>query len=413
MSRKFYLLIIMFLSSGMYVTSYTSEKWIDYLATTSLYIMALYGYITWGKDRVNNKNLFYLPVFVIFALLLFSPFVAYFNFHQYYFDTILSERPIFLWIYLIVFYKIRVKQSEILSSLRTISVLCLVYWLISIFFPQTFVIVSDDFIHNLGNRIKETTRLGTYVPGFEFTTIYFLYTFQRFVDSNKNKHFYEATFWAFFVVLYHNRSTLVIVAIAYVYCLLKSKQIRSTYTILIISILLILILPFLSRLFDSMWTNTQNQLSDDSYNRWKAIDVYLINRVYTPLNVLLGNCIPSSSGLYLKELSTNNSIGAICADIGLIATFYYYGIFPIMLLLYWTLQSFKSYMPLFLKLYSLFLWLVPTIHCFMHPSNSNMVYIIYAYLVLYRLSSKSKINDRFVSYYCKLQYIRHYKELFK
>lgn len=399
----------------MYGFQFLLGKGIELASTIILFLLFVYGLICWGSNLPKKSRMdYYMPVVVIFGLLFISPLVPYINYNQGYFETLISEREIFIWAYLVLFCKMRVTEKEMIYSLRMISYLCFIYWVISIFAPHLFVDVSSRTNLSYIRRISTIKDMGTYVPGFGFAVFYALYCIHRFLVTSKTSHFIETVFFVIFILLYQNRSTIIIILLSFGYCVIKSKVTKTAKSLLILLPILFFLLPTILYLVESLIDESQSQLADTSYNRWKAIDVYLLERSYTPLNLLLGNCIPSSSGLYVRQMSYYNSTGAICADVGTIATLYYYGIFPIVLLIYWSYLSFKKGIPLYLRFYSIFIWLVPTIHCFMHPySYSNIVFVVYVYLILYYKNTKSVIYGRFISYYCKLQYLRSYREMLK
>lgn len=154
---------------------------------------------------------------------------------------------------------------------------------------------------------------------------------------------------------------------------------------MLLSLGIIVFLPFLDKIVSSLLLETQDQLDQDTYNRWTALQYFLFDVDQTWYAVLVGNGVAGyGGGDYANKVMQIGSMGGFLADIGLVGTYWYFGIFPIIFLVICTFMSFHKNIPTYLKIYSLFFWLVPNQHNFMHPYvNSNMAIVVYVYLLFY------------------------------
>ena len=96
------------------------------------------------------------------------------------------------------------------------------------------------------------------------------------------------------------------------------------------------------------------------------MEYYLFERSYGFYDTLLGNGRPSAGSVYLYELvRASKTRLAIISDIGLLGTFFFYGLAMMLFIYRFVLAAIlRRNMPLYLRLYALWVLLVPTIHNF-------------------------------------------------
>ena len=128
-----------------------------------------------------------------------------------------------------------------------------------------------------------------------------------------------------------------------------------------------------------------NQINNPNYNRWQAINFYILEYKSNLLTFLFGHGTPASGGQYLDIVqNAAKSRLAYLSDIGLLGSYFQYGILFLILIYSFCLKSLKSYQPLYLKFYSLYIILVPTIHGFGNNySSSAILFSSFFYLVLF------------------------------
>ena len=177
--------------------------------------------------------------------------------------------------------------------------------------------------------------------------------------------------------------TLLIAVPFYLYVLLRS-DFRIKW--LILSILIIGCGSYLLFVFDALMEETRGQLNDTHYNRWQAIYYYVLERDYNFYNTLLGNGKPCAGSPYLYELvRVSKSRLAFVSDIGLIGTFYMYGL-AMMLFIYRFVfvALLNKGFPTYLRFYALWVLIVPTIHCFGTGTECSgmLLFAIFFYCII-------------------------------
>lgn len=201
------------------------------------------------------------------------------------------------------------------------------------------------------------------------------------------------TLFMAYLVAVQNRSTLIFAIPCYMYALLKVKTKEKWILLVLITIIGA---SYLYTVFDSLINESVSQLSDKKYNRWQAVSYYLFERDYGFYDTLFGNGRPAAGSAYLYELvKTAKSRLAILSDIGLLGTFYVYGLSMMLFIYSFVFKAIvKRNMPLYLRLYALWILLVPTIHCFGTGKFDNMIlFALFFYNILLYEDSNGCLNN--------------------
>ncbi len=137
---------------------------------------------------------------------------------------------------------------------------------------------------------------------------------------------------------------------------------------------------------------SQDQLGDSDYARWKALDYLVLNWPYNIYTFLFGNGVPCVGSSFLKIIHDAADNDIYASDIGLFGTFYHYGFILFALLYTFVIRGLKRYNPLYLRFFALWFILVPTIHHFgLFFIATQLKFSIFIYLVLY-YQSLHKLN---------------------
>ena len=200
------------------------------------------------------------------------------------------------------------------------------------------------------------------------------------------------------IIAVQNRSTLIGVLPAFGWCVLRTRSQNKLLVYGFLGILALLAIPYISIIYNSLVEETQMQLEDENYNRWQALSFYLIEMKTNIWHFLIGNGVWSSFGEYKRLMVMAQEFrGCYISDIGILGTFFYYGIIPLYVIYKYCYTAFcSSAVPLALKLYAFWIVIVPTIHPYlMLMVGGNALIALFFYLVTYY----SQTNDGHISYH--------------
>jgi len=345
----------------------------------------------------------------IFLGVVISMFNAEFFWGQSVSITIITQRSLYAFILLPAIIHIQPSIQDIQKAIKILSYITFSVWIISIISPNMIASISEETITNR-NSNNANTDIGYYVTGIHIVALYTYLLIQKYIQHFSYKHFLKALFWIGFIILYQNRSMMIGVILIFIYSLTKLK---SKYRPIIIGSICIVVLIFISHTWNiwiALIDETQNQLVDKDYNRWKALYYYLYD--YSPnwWCYLFGNGMPSGGNSALGNLYwLNMSNGIFSSDLGMIGTWVHFGIIPLIGIYYVLIQILaKNKFPLFLKFISFHIIVVPTIFAYNSlPGILLFTIIIYLYIHYSELPQyKRRYHQikQYVSYhYRKLQ----------
>ena len=382
MSKTTYLVISGILSFDYLTNNLTSfipqDLW---WALTMLWMVFGFFYFKGYSPLYNRKNQCY--VFTFFILLFLSQLSPVFKYNQDYISTIIANRAEYSFVFLLVLCKIGPSEEELFKTFKILGITTLIMGVLVYFFPYMFV---DS--ESLKSFLRYQRRGGLDVliiwPGAAAARYYFYILVYQSVKSQTGggKILLLLTLFMAYLVAIQNRSTLIFAVPCYLYALLKVKTMKKW---VILSLIVIIGATYLYTVFDSLINESVSQLSDKKYNRWQAVSYYLFERDYSFYNTLFGNGRPASGSAYLYELvKTAKSRLAILSDIGLLGTFYIYGLSMILFIYSFVFKAIaKRNMPSYLRLYALWILLVPTIHCFGTGKFGNVIlFALFFYNIL-------------------------------
>lgn len=395
MPKKIYILIVFLIAFGFFNNTLTASVLNPDVTFIILLIWGIYGWILYAKYRNNplnkwkNKRIFYW----LMGIMLLSTLVPYFTYQQPIIDTMISQRYNYAIVYLLIFLRIFPTENDFLYAIRICAYLSLLCWILSIFYPSLFV-DSKDLMDTLDAR-RESTDIGFAAPGLILAVFYLFIKTQKLFNHPTTKDVLIASLFMLYIIAVQNRSTIIGTLPFFIWGIIRMKTPKKKQLLFVCSILIFLIIPFVSYIYDSLLRETQLQLEDTNYNRWQALSLYLVEMKSDWFSIVLGNGVWSKTGEYLSlMLRSQFERGTYISDIGWLGTYFYYGIFPILILLYFAVKAvITKIIPLYLKYFSLWLIFVPTIHIFLILHWSSAIeFSFYFYLIMYYSSYKKYCN---------------------
>lgn len=396
LSKSTYLIIasILFLSFwGIKpITTFLNR---DIILMMSLIWAILGFYLQWKKQnlfRISFKNYHWIWI-LIFLGIFISMNNAYIFWNQSLSTTFIAQRFEYTFILLPAIFFIQPSIQDIIKTLRIISYITLTIWIISIIMPN-IIGISKEVIER---RSSETsTDIGYYVKGFHFVVLYTYFLIQKYIQKFKLKSFLIASCWILLIILYQNRSLIIGIIVAFVYSLTKLKSNHKPIVITCIGILCIIFLVETQEIWYSLIEETESQLNDQEYNRWKALNYYLFDYSPNLWCYIFGNGMPSGGNSELGNLYWfNMERGIFTSDLGMIGMWVHYGIIPLIGIYYIIFKTlFNKSIPLWLKFMSFHILIIPTIFEFSSGTGILLfTFIIYLYIFFKnQVSIKRKLN---------------------
>lgn len=324
---------------------------------------------------------------IIFAGIFISALNAYFFWEQPLKNTFIAQRLLYSFILLPALFYIQPSFYDILRTLKIVSCVTLTMWIISIIRPELIGNISERAIENRNFNPQATTDIGYYVTGIHIVVLYTYFLIQNYIKKFNFKAFLTALFWITFIILYQNRSLIIGIIIIFLYSIIRLKSRHKPIIIGCICIIGTILITYTLNIWESLWEESQTQLADEDYNRWKALYYYLYDYSPNLWCYLLGNGMPSGGNSYLGNLMLLNlEKGIVASDLGMIGMWTNYGMLPLIGIYYALIQLLiKRYFPLWLKFASFHILLVPTIFQFWQGMGILFfILIIYMY-VYYRI----------------------------
>ena len=388
MSIKTYILILFILAAGLFNNRFTSAI---LSKDISLILTFLWGIIGWvyfprhkGNQIDNIKNR--LVALGIFTSMLLSMLIPWINYNQSILDTFISQRFNYAILLLLVLLRIQPRDKDIIYAIKISAYISIIGYIISLINPTFFR--SEETIKELLNMRIETDSkdIGFSGPGYSFVPIYIYIILQQYINYPRIKKLIEASIFIVYIILVQNRSFMIGTLPFFFFCIFFTKSHHKKIIILIFIGMIIFIFPIFKPIIDSLINETQVQIADSNYNRWQAISFYLIEMKNNLSTILLGNGVRSNSGEYLQKMvMAQLTRGTYVSDIGWLGTYYYYGVFPVLILLWFAFKALiKKEVPIYLKFFSIWIITVPTIHAYLNLTTSGALeFSIYFYLIIY------------------------------
>lgn len=393
MKKSTYLIVLFLISFGYFSFLYKDPIIID-ITTVLSWLWGGVGLVVYRSSFRNILNTYAHKKYVYWfiGIMFISTLYPYVEFNQPILNTIIAQRANYSIFFLIIFLKICPSESDFFIALRFCTFLTIILSIISIFFSEFFL--TQEKFESLQLRQKSgSTDLITFGGGVTLFYMYFLITLNKLYNNVNRKLLLGVLILFIMLVLFQNRSRLIISIpfLFYVFTSIKSKY-KGLYWFFVLLITLISSFYVFS-IFQNIYDETLEQLNNPNYNRWQAIDFYLIEFRSNLFTVLFGHGSPATGGIYLNLVQ--NAVRdrlAILADIGILGSYFYYGIFFVAIICTFCAKTFKKYQPLYLKFYAIYIICVPIIQGFGNNSSSAAIlFSMFFYLILYYRQSHKLI----------------------
>lgn len=350
------------------------------------WIWSLAAFVLFKKPKNNrlfkqcHKYIIWLFIGVFLSLC-----NAYISWDQSISTTFTSQRYFYSFIFLYSIFYIQPSRKEIEHVLKWISILIIIVWIISIFDDSIFYMTKDqmEVMKWMKKRYSNSTDLGYTLQGYEFIFTYLCLCIDSILKKYSFHKLIEILLLALFFLLFQNRSMLIGVGIAIIYMIFN---LRSRYKpIIIISIIIITSIIFLytSNIISGLIQESQDQLNDSQYNRWKSLFYFLFGYHPNWWSYLLGSGTPGVGSKLMHTTGINMKLGIYAGDVGMIGMWATYGIIPIIIFYSIIINIlFRKKVSIYLKLIAIHILLVPTIYQFkINPGILFFCLLIYLYSI--------------------------------
>lgn len=381
MQKSTYLIISGILSFGFLnigVFPYiTSDLLLVFMLCWSIFGWCYY----YRKDSpIYSRNMYWvLGILVLFFLSSLTPF---FRYNQDLISTYIAMRSNLLIVFLLTLLKIYPSEEDIFKALKVLGLLAMTMSVFVVLFPQWFV--DMETMQRLFRRQQTgSTDIAVIWPGSTCAILYFYVLLQKMRKEPTIKNVFWCCMFMGYIFLMQNRSTMICALPFFVYTFFKTN-IR--YKSWFIGGCLIICGAYIFNVLTGLIQETQEQLINPKYNRWQAIYFFLMEQDNNLYTLLFGHGVPCKGSEYLHYITdaqTNRL--AIISDIGLLGSYFYYGIAMMLIVYRFILKGIRNiYIPMFLKYYCWWLLLVPIIHCFGTGSSTSMIqFCLVFYMIIY------------------------------
>jgi hypothetical protein len=349
------------------------------LALSSFFLYKQSPKTTALYSRRYNKYLWWILLGVFISM-----FAAYYTWGQSYMVTLLAQRNVYCFILLPAILYAQPTERDIFKALRWMSYLIISVWILKHISTSYFYYEERIATYIEKTNKDEFTKL-VYADGGIYFLIFYIYFLIHYnIKGITRIRTIEILLLIFFLLLFQNRSMLLGVIPAYLYSLFKF---RSRYKFLIfLGLILFFVLFALST--SSQWmdmiSNSQDELSNPDYNRWKALNYYLF--LYSPnwFCYVFGNGFPSGGNSLLgNTMWTNFESGIYQSDLGLIGMWTMYGLIPMFAIYSVVIKVLRrKHFPNYLKFASFHILVIPTIFTF-QETFGILFFVLYFYCFAY------------------------------
>ncbi len=372
------------------------------------------GLFAFGRFRYRGEDSLYVGrntiyIWLLMVVMVISAFVPWIDYGQDLINTLISQRFNYYILFALVLYAIRPDEKELLYIFKICARLSVVMFVLGIFFPNWFVDVTKVKEMLVSRAESGSTDIGIGCPGFGLLVMYFFFCCGKLLQSPRTKDILELMVLLGVIIAVQNRSTLLGALPVFGWCMFRMRSRNKLLVYICIGILLIIAIPYIQIIYNSLVEETQLQLDDDNYNRWQALSFYLVEMKTKLYHYLIGNGVWSISGEYTRLMVAAQTFrGCYISDIGILGTFFYYGIIPLFIIYRYCYVALKDKkVPTAMKWYAIWIICVPTIHPYlMLTADGNAIIAFFFYFVTYYSQRNEYINHN-----SKLQYKSSYQAM--
>jgi hypothetical protein len=381
-----FILIILLLTTKFYGILVFSEVF-EAFFLSDIAIMLLIGAISLKSPKINTS---FKPLIIFIALAFFfsflSVFVSWYDWGQSFVQSFVVNRGLLLMFFAYFLIRYKVSKSEILSAIRVFVYGYVILVILSLFSDDLHILFQGEYF---AGGIKP----GIKFVGIQFVLLYFLYLLDKvlFVYKITKKEIFELFLLFAVLVLSDNRSYIFGSVIVGAYFFLIKRNQYLFWKKQLFSVFLFIFLSYM--LYDRIFLltlETNDQLNNLDYNRWKAFTVFSAGLNETWWSYVFGNGYASLNSLYGDYIHSLKLKGIYQSDLGILGLWTIYGSFFVSLLFYYLYKIIKeTRIPFYLKMYSLKIILTFWIYSFIYY-HQIIFFMILFYLFEYeRLKLKN------------------------
>lgn len=343
-----------------------------------LLIIGLYKYNSRG--RIANHSIGMKFFWTLIIALFLSIIMADFFWGQDIITSMVLYRHNYMLLYILFFLLAKPSLKSISNALLAFTLTALIVWI-----AQAAGIFSVNHREDIwGTTMDATNEFGGYgIYGIRIIVLAFYIFISEMISKFSLKNFIKVAIALLTITFAAQRSMYLfvfpILAYAFIFKIKTSKINKLAISFVFISGA-IGVLLYTSDIWISFITETTEQLGDNDYNRWKAVDFFVYKYNANILTAIFGNgflSLRNAGGVAIQDLGYS---GIFIDDIGMLCVWVRYGIIPVILIYYLIIKILKTKeMPLYLKFISIHIGLLPTSWTLVGPHCFVLVVMIYLY----------------------------------
>ncbi len=406
MNKKTFLLVLFLITFGYFTNRITSLFISKDFLLVSQWLWCFIGVLVFRNESKNPLNTIRNKKYVLwfFLIMIISTVSPYVEYNQSILNTIISQRANYSIAVLLIFLYIHPSIDDIYITLKRLALLSVVLFVYSIFEPSFFL--DAEQLERRALSGSKDIGVSNFLPGFMLLAVCFYFLAHRLIKGGKKTTINLVMFITFMIVIFfvQNRQTLLITLPIFLYTFYKMKNTYSRIIfILLVFIGLFVFGSYALTIYEGLVEESSNQLNNEDYNRWQALEVFFVDWKFNFFNILFGHGVGSIDSEYTNKLtSVADSKGAYLQDIGFLGSMFFYGILFVILNYYFIIQGFmKKNMPYYIKFWCFGLILIPVFQNWgMMNNDSSVLFGLLFYLIIYyNTYNKLNVNNENINYY--------------
>lgn len=323
-------------------------------------LMAVFGlaFVYSRSIKIPRQALVILAL--SFIMFFSGGIIPYYRYDQSFIGGWVAQRENLSVFILPVLFSLKPSNRQVLNSMKYISYLAIIIAVISIFSPLLFIDKQALFYLN-ERQLSGSHDIITAAPGAHLVFLLWLSQLETLVKTRKLN--LAILISSIYIFLLQNRSTLIFVVALLIY-LISTRQLkfgRRTFSIALV--LGIIFSGVITDISLGLYEETVSQITSVDYARLLALNYFFSLTDWNLINYCFGFGVPAAGSNYLEILvRAQISHKAYLSDVGLLGSYFIYGI-PLILAVYLMIKkALTKGVPLFCRWFAFFVILVPTIH---------------------------------------------------
>lgn len=337
-------------------------------------------------NRHRTTMCFHNEIILLIVLPLISGISAIIEFNQSLYQTLVAWVPSLLWATYYLLHTYKVPYSKALKFLLLFTFIGVAIMTVQQFIPNQAIfgvlgVNEYDKIAEVRNGLYRFRIGGAACAGIFLFTFYF----NKLIKEYKRIQIIISIILILYIYLTLTRQTILTALIVIVSTyIVSSKKNISLQSVLLVFIFISVFYFYGEQLFNSFIDKTVEQTSGEDI---RLVEYeYFSNEIFTnPMIFIFGTGIPHASsplGAYYKSLEDNYSL--FTSDIGIIGTWFNYGIIYIILFLWITYKviiKMRKYIPTYIQIYYFSVIIILPLAFPWGTNISNMLWAFILYII--------------------------------